>query len=70
MKDRDDRILWTVIAVFLGIIALNPWIAPGYLWAGSVMDVNIAEINGNSVSPRLREKYPTALPVEIIGNRR
>ena len=38
MKTRFDRILWTVIAAALVIIAVNPWIGPTPLWAGKGYD--------------------------------
>ena len=60
MKDRYDRILWTVIAVFLGIIALNPWFAPGVSNAQpGVMKVDIARIDGDTLAGHI------GLPVYI-----
>ena len=51
MKTRFDRILWTVIAAALVIIAVNPWIGPTPLWAGKGYDgavrVDIVGYGGN-----------------------
>jgi hypothetical protein len=65
MLSRYDRIVFSLIALALAVIALNPWIAPGYVTAQSrtmdvniarvssvagVLDVNIARIGGNRFS--------------------
>lgn len=60
MHSRYDRIVWTVIALALAVIALNPWIAPDALHAQSrTMDVNI-KVNGFSVRPS------NPLPVKVV----
>ncbi len=53
MKTRYDRILWTVIAAALVMIALNPWIGPTPLSAGrgdgGIVRVDIVRYGGNKV---------------------
>lgn len=46
-----DRMILAVIALALAVIALNPWVAPGYVTAQSkTMDVNITGVSAH-VSP-------------------
>jgi len=64
MQSLYDRIIWTVIALALSLIALNPWLAPGGAGAqGEVVKVDIARVNGR---PFPAEKYlEWTLPVRI-----
>ncbi len=54
MKTKYDRILWTVIAAALVMIALNPWIGPTPLSAASgykgAMRVDIVGYGGIGVA--------------------
>ncbi|MDP6278050.1 MAG: hypothetical protein QF701_05310 [Nitrospinota bacterium] len=62
MKNAFDRIVWTVIAAALTLIALNPWIGPGRAKALSrITDVNIRKIAGYGVS------NATPIRVVIVG---
>ncbi len=50
MKTRYDRILWTVIAAALVMIAVNPWIGPTKLSAqAGVVKVDIGGYGGDGV---------------------
>ena len=49
--DRYTKVVLTVIAVALSLIALNPWLKPEVTTAASsVIDVNIAKVGGYSVT--------------------
>jgi len=61
MRSRYDRIVWTVIALALAVIALNPWIAPIDSSAQSgTMRVNVAELGGHALD------YGGPIPVIIV----
>ncbi|MBI3129712.1 MAG: hypothetical protein HYZ11_19060 [Candidatus Tectomicrobia bacterium] len=48
---KIDRVILAVIAAALTVIAVNPWIAPGYVSAqGGRMDVNIVEVSGKPLA--------------------
>ncbi|MBI3129711.1 MAG: hypothetical protein HYZ11_19055 [Candidatus Tectomicrobia bacterium] len=49
---KIDRIILAVIAAALTVIAMNPWVAPGYVSAqGGKVDVNIAEFGLKALDP-------------------
>ncbi len=50
MRGIYRDIVWTVIALALSLIALNPWLAPGGLSARGVMEVDIAKIGRRSIA--------------------
>ncbi len=61
MKTKFDRILWTVIAAALVVIAVNPWIGPTKLSAQSgIMKVDIVRVEGIGI------KFGHPLPVKIL----
>ena len=66
---KIDRVILAVIAVALTVIALNPWVAPGYVSAqgqGGVVQVDIVGVGGRAVS---KTTYIAGtLPVEIKGS--
>lgn len=63
---KIDRVILAVIAVALTVIALNPWVAPGYVQAqGGMMRVDIVGVAGKSV---LSTYQNGTLPVEIVGS--
>ena len=50
MKTSFDRIVMTVIALALTVIALNPWLAPGRVNANEgIMKVDLVRISGTGV---------------------
>ena len=50
MQGAYDRIVWTVIALSLSLIALNPWIAPGKTQAqGDIVRVDITRFRGDFI---------------------
>ena len=66
MNNLYDRIVWTLIAAALVVIAMNPWIAPGILNAQSdVVKVDIVRIGGGrNIVPSRRTI--DALPVIVV----
>ncbi|MEK6711014.1 MAG: hypothetical protein AABZ64_10590 [Nitrospinota bacterium] len=47
---KIDRVILAVIALSLTAIALNPWVAPGYVSAqGIPANVNIAALGGHTI---------------------
>lgn len=47
MRGIYQNIVWTVIALALSLIALNPWLAPGGLSAQEgAVKVDIVSVNG------------------------
>ena len=66
MLSRYDRIVLTLIALGLAVVALNPWVAPGYVSAqGGVVQVDIVGVAGKAV---LSTYQNGTLPVEIVGS--
>lgn len=66
MLSRYDRIVLSLIALALAVIALNPWLAPGHVSAqGGVMQVDIVGVGGKLVSKTAN--FPGRLPVELYG---
>ena len=62
---KIDRVILAVIAVALTVIALNPWVAPGYVNAqGGVMQVDIVGIAGKAIFPTPNDG---TLPVEVMN---
>ena len=65
MLNRYDRIIFTLIALALAALAVNPWIAPGKSQAQSgLVRVDIVGIGGKEVTA---SPFSTSavLPVEI-----
>ena len=61
-----DRVILAVIALALTVIALNPWVAPGYVSAQrGIVEVDIWGIGGRSILQN--HQKVTGLPVEIKG---
>ena len=52
MRGIFERTIWTVIALALSLIALNPWLAPGKLAAqgDGVVKVDIVRYQGEQAS--------------------
>ena len=70
MLSRYDRIVFSLIALALAVIAMNPWIAPGYVSAqGTAAKVNIAEIGGHTVHLPLSKLTDdvSGIPVIILN---
>ncbi len=53
MRGIYQNVVWTVIALALTIIALNPWLAPGGLGAQGVMQVDVVGVAGERINPDL-----------------
>ncbi|MBI3024091.1 MAG: hypothetical protein HYY66_00155 [Candidatus Tectomicrobia bacterium] len=72
MLSRYDRMVLSLIALALAVIALNPWVAPGYVSAqGGVMDVNIVAFSGVRLTDYYLKTKATELPgiPVIVGNK-
>ena len=60
MKTPFDRIVMTVIALALSVIALNPWLAPGRVGANEgIMKVTLVEKDGTYLN------WGNPLPVRV-----
>lgn len=68
MLSRYDRMVLTLIALALTVIAINPWVAPGYVSAqGGTMDVNIERFSNKLLEyPRIEGRLP-GIPVIIVN---
>ncbi|MBI3127897.1 MAG: hypothetical protein HYZ11_09860 [Candidatus Tectomicrobia bacterium] len=68
MLSRYDRIVFSLIALALAVIAMNPWVAPGYVSAqGGKVDVNVVEFAGTLFSePNVKGRLP-GIPVIILN---
>jgi hypothetical protein len=66
---KIDRVILAVIAAALTVIALNPWVAPGYVQAqGGVMQVDIVKVDGLYLFDKDRNPR-RGLPVVVMGGR-
>ncbi|OGL62013.1 MAG: hypothetical protein A3J27_12140 [Candidatus Tectomicrobia bacterium RIFCSPLOWO2_12_FULL_69_37] len=67
---KIDRIILSLIALALAVIAMNPWVAPGYVTAqGRTMDVNIVEVSGVPITNYYLDSKVTKLqgiPVVVL----
>lgn len=62
-----DRVILAVIALALSVIAVNPWVAPGYVQAqGGVVQVDIVRVEGKTISNKLDDFG--VLPVRVKGS--
>lgn len=69
---KIDRLILAVIALALTVIALNPWVAPGYVQAQrGTMDVNIVAFSGVRLTDYYLKTKATELPgiPVIVGNK-
>ena len=67
-----DRVIFTLIALGLAAIAINPWVAPGYVQAQRVtMDVNVVAFSGVRLTDYYLKTRTTELPgiPVIVGNK-
>ncbi|MBI3024089.1 MAG: hypothetical protein HY618_03105 [Candidatus Tectomicrobia bacterium] len=73
MLSRYDRMVLSLIALALAVIALNPWVAPTSSQAqGGKVDVNIVEVRGKpllnfDMVPSMRGTDLPGLPVYILN---
>ena len=59
MRGIYQNVVWTVIALALTLIALNPWLAPGGLSAQSeIVKVGVVRISGFRVG--------ASIPVRVL----
>ena len=67
MKTPFDRIVMTVIALALSVIALNPWFAPGRVGADEgITKVDIVRIEGKDLDMIRTGGVVGPLPVQVF----
>lgn len=65
---KIDRVILAVIALALAVIALNPWVAPGYVSAqGGTMDVNIKSVALKPLASLDTPGWLSGIPVIVLN---